>query len=803
MREEELLPRMRPSPQLAEFIRRNQALILREWEQTIRHLYPARALSRPALLDRIPDLLDRILKPLDEAIEEHPAQALEAVPHEHALERMDEGFDLKEVVLEYSVLRGTVARLWEQKDPSRVKWQEIAALDAAIDQAIASAVERYTQAKQRTLTALDRMSALALDETASPDAFLPRLMEVMRDTNQAVDTAAILLREGEVLRVRAAVGLDQELAEGFTLRVGEGFAGTVAARRAPLELRSASTDPLVKTPALRQRGVRALYGVPLLRGADEVIGVAYIGSTTAYQFSTEDKVLFRAMATRATALIAQAELRRRETEARTEAQRALALLDALLEASPVGIAFLDREFRYLRINDWLAAVNGRSVEDHLGKTVREVVPAVAECFEPFARRILDTGRAELNQEISVAPPSTPDQVRTFLGSYYPVRDARGQVLGLGVAVAEITELKQASAALQESENRLRLAVEATGIGIWDFNPSTGALRWDEQCRSLLGVSPDAPVNYEVFLARVDPEDRERVKRAVEIALDPASGGELEIEYRTAASGPGPERWIAAWARVFFDEGKAIRIVGTVLDVTERKRTEQELLQTALFREQFLGVLGHDLRNPLSAIKASVDLLLRQQLSATQAKLVRRVASSADRMGRMINDVLDFTRGRLGGGMRVVRRRVNLHEIVRHAAEELQVANPERVIALELEGDGWGEWDPDRVAQVVSNLVANALQHGREGTAVRVSVRDQGAEVVLAVNNQAPPIPAEVLPSLFEPFRGGRAPHSDGLGLGLWIVSEIARAHGAKVEVRSTEDEGTTFSVRWRRTAPPR
>jgi sigma-B regulation protein RsbU (phosphoserine phosphatase) len=236
---------------------------------------------------------------------------------------------------------------------------------------------------------------------------------------------------------------------------------------------------------------------------------------------------------------------------------------------------------------------------------------------------------------------------------------------------------------------------------------------------------------------------------------------------------------------------------------ERKRAEEGLKreeaarQTALFREQFLGILGHDLRNPLQAISGNAALLLRfGGMTEPQRKAVNRISISADRMARMISDILDFTRTRLGGGYALQRTWMNVHEVLRQVVEELEVAHPQRRFELSVTGNGWGEWDADRIAQAASNLVGNAVQYSPQDSAVRVVARDEGDGVRLEVHNLGTPIPPERLPHIFDPFvrgrDGSRTSARTGLGLGLYITHEIVKAHGGVVRVRSTESEGTCF-----------
>ncbi|MFL5441548.1 MAG: ATP-binding protein [Myxococcales bacterium] len=233
------------------------------------------------------------------------------------------------------------------------------------------------------------------------------------------------------------------------------------------------------------------------------------------------------------------------------------------------------------------------------------------------------------------------------------------------------------------------------------------------------------------------------------------------------------------------------------DETAREELEEErdlLSRTARFREQFIGVVGHDLRSPLAAIVASAGLILRHEsLPAVVAKAAARIGSAGDRMGRMIRDLLDFTQARLGGGLPLSRRDVDLASVVSQMVDEAAMGHPGREVSLTAKGDLRGSFDPDRIAQLVGNLLENALTHGPPGARVTVAA-DGGDPVRIAVANPGGPIPAAEQVKLFLPFeRASRTAASKGLGLGLFIVDQIARAHGGTVEVRSDESE-TRFTA---------
>jgi hypothetical protein len=219
------------------------------------------------------------------------------------------------------------------------------------------------------------------------------------------------------------------------------------------------------------------------------------------------------------------------------------------------------------------------------------------------------------------------------------------------------------------------------------------------------------------------------------------------------------------------------------------------VQTDKFRDQFIGVLSHDLRTPLGAITAGAALLaLPDDNPQRRSWVVTRIMNSAQRMERMVGDLLDVTRARLGGAIPIKRRPVDLQQVCDEAIMEIRVRQPDAVVQLQVSGDLQGEWDPDRLAQVVSNLVGNALQHGG-GTPVTVTADQAGESVRLAVHNGGPPIPPDVRPAVFEPLTRGRE-ETDGhnIGFGLFIARAIVSAHSGNIQVSSSADTGTTFTV---------
>ena len=215
-----------------------------------------------------------------------------------------------------------------------------------------------------------------------------------------------------------------------------------------------------------------------------------------------------------------------------------------------------------------------------------------------------------------------------------------------------------------------------------------------------------------------------------------------------------------------------------------------------YRDRFLGILGHDLRNPINAIVLSTTSLADQGLSEQQLETVARIVRSARRLTGMVNDILDFARGRLGSPMPITIAAANLGVVVREVVDEVQSANPSCRIDFEADGDLSGNWDVERLKQVVSNLLMNAIQHG-SGEHVTVRAKSDYTFVRLEVHNPGPAIADELLATMFDPLVRGSNLNQEkmGLGLGLFIVNEIVSAHKGTVAVTSSEHAGTTFVVR--------
>ncbi|MFY0564530.1 PAS domain-containing protein [Archangium lansingense] len=388
--------------------------------------------------------------------------------------------------------------------------------------------------------------------------------------------------------------------------------------------------------------------------------------------------------------------------------------------------------------------------------------------------------------------------------YEAAQQARAQAEASEAQLRELlAERERMEATLQERDERLRAALWAGGTGTFRWDIRTGALEWDENLDQLFGLPLGRTVQtMGDCLALVHPDDRAEAARRNEACA--REGADFEMDFRVVWP-DGRVHWLSGKGKTFVDAtGRPLYMTGAYVDITVQKQQESEARQLAEFERQILGIVSHDLRNPLSVIRISASVLLaREGLDERQSKSLTRIISASDRSTRLIRDLLDFSQARLGGGIPVERKKMDLFELARGVVEELAASHPERRLELTQEGDGGGEWDEDRLAQVLGNLVGNALQHSPPDTAVSVRCRGEPGEVFLEVHNEGSAIEEAILPNLFEPFRRGRHAGSGAgsVGLGLYITRQLVLAHGGGITVTSREGQGTRFTVRLPRRAP--
>ena len=234
--------------------------------------------------------------------------------------------------------------------------------------------------------------------------------------------------------------------------------------------------------------------------------------------------------------------------------------------------------------------------------------------------------------------------------------------------------------------------------------------------------------------------------------------------------------------------------------------KNQIDEVAVFREQLIAIVGHDLRNPLSAVLMAGELLLLQDgLGEKETALARKITRGAGVAMRLIDQLLDLTRSRLGGGISLDPSVFDMTDVCNQVVVETELTHPDRPLSVDVTGDTIGVWDRDRMYQLLSNLIGNAVHHGEPRTPIAVRIESGETDIRIDVANRGKPIPAAALPFIFDAFRQGRTSEHPsrhgGLGLGLFIAQQIARSHKGTITVTSSEADGTTFHVRLPRHSP--
>jgi len=416
------------------------------------------------------------------------------------------------------------------------------------------------------------------------------------------------------------------------------------------------------------------------------------------------------------------------------------------------------------------------------------------------QRAARTGQRVTAAELEIVRPDGTR--RHLLGDAIPLLDASGVTRGAVGAFVDITGRKRAEAALAKREEELRLVLDAAEAGIWDWDISTGALTWSPRSRELFEVPPDAEVTYERFLAALHPEDRGKIEVLVRQALERRT--EYEAEMRVPLPSGGI-RWLTTKGRVHQDhEGRPVRMIGMALDVTPRKLVEEELRRADRVKSEFLGVLSHELRNPLAPLLNALYILRRAEPGSEQAaRALAVVERQARQLSRLTDDLLDVTRV-ARGKIRLQCERVELRSLVQRVVEDHQpvfeAASVRLELRVELQEPRFVYADPGRLTQMFGNLLHNAAKFTPRGGWTQVRLRDAGrGQVAVEVADSGAGLRHELRERLFEPFvQGedtlGRA--GGGLGLGLALVKGLAELQGGEITAESEgPGRGSTFTVR--------
>jgi PAS domain S-box-containing protein len=496
---------------------------------------------------------------------------------------------------------------------------------------------------------------------------------------------------------------------------------------------------------------------------------------------------------------------RKEAEAEraalvAEIDRQRRLYDAIVSSTPDLIYVFDLDYRFTFANKALLEMWGTTLEESVGKGLREL--GYEEWHAAMHEREIDEVAATgMPIRGEVGFPHARLGARSYDYIFVPVFDEEGRVESVAGTTRDVTERKRAEQALRESEERLLIAKAAANLGIHDFDVVAGTVSWDRRAREIWGVDPDEPITYALWLEGLHPEDRDRAEAAVARALDPDDDADYLSEYRVVHRVTGETQWVQVTGRPTFSNEKAVRLVGTVKDITARKETEEALKEANRRKDEFLATLSHELRNPLAAIRTGVAVL------GSDTKIsgrTRRMAAVIDRQSaqlvRLVDDLLDVSRISRGV-VKLDRAPTDLGVLVREAVADTAGESQEADLRLVVEptpGTVLADVDPVRIEQVVQNLLHNARKFTPPGGTVHVGV-EQDEEAVIRVADSGIGMGPEDLTRVFDMFVQGAGPGNEqpqGLGIGLALARSVVDLHGGSIEARSRgPGEGSEFIVR--------
>jgi PAS domain S-box-containing protein len=373
-----------------------------------------------------------------------------------------------------------------------------------------------------------------------------------------------------------------------------------------------------------------------------------------------------------------------------------------------------------------------------------------------------------------------------------------------VVCRDITELKRHQAALQEAEERLRLAVEGAHLGIWHWNIRTQELEWSNDLKEQYGLPPDAATSFEVFIERIHPDDREAVNQAVQSAIE--TGEELKTEFRIQRP-DGEERWMYSMGRVFFDkDGAPDRFLGVSLDTTDRKEAEEYVYRLNAILEQrvqerteemeaFTYSVSHDLRAPLRAVMSTSMILLDDYgdtIGPEGVDMLRRQAAAAKRLGNLIDDLLGLSRI---GRSAINPATFDLSALAEEVGSELAHKDWGYPVRIEVQPGLQATGDPKLLRYCLQNLIENAFKFARAGTpaVVRVGAVEGMEEPTFFVGDDGIGFDMQYVHKIFQPFeRLHRDNEYPGTGVGLASVQRIIQRHGGRIWAESVPGQGSTF-----------
>jgi PAS domain S-box-containing protein len=438
--------------------------------------------------------------------------------------------------------------------------------------------------------------------------------------------------------------------------------------------------------------------------------------------------------------------------------------------------------------DYTGAAPGSSWDDRYS-------PVHPDDIEPTRRRWKESLQTGKHYEMEFRFKRKSDgQYRWHLGRAIPLKNESGSIIKWIGTSTDVHDQKVLLAELKSTQERLSLALKASRVGIFDHDLTTGAVTWTREEAEIFGYPQDRlQVQYSDVQSRIHPEDMEMVNLAIEKARNQKQ--DYRAEFRVIWP-DGSIHWLFGIGKVIFDsQGRATHLMGSNLDVTERRKVLESLKEERELRERFVFTLTHDLRTPLTSAKMNIQLAARKanDPDAVLNHSVKAV-SALQRADKMIQDLLDASRIRVGIGLTIETAECDMAKLVREVCDELTAANGVQ-FKLQVPPSLTGYWSCSELRRAIENLGSNAVKYGDLSRPIEVDLVQSESNVKFSIHNYGNPIPPSDIPKIFESFRRATTSEgkSKGWGLGLSLVKGVIEAHGGQISVQSDPASGTIFS----------
>lgn len=430
------------------------------------------------------------------------------------------------------------------------------------------------------------------------------------------------------------------------------------------------------------------------------------------------------------------------------------------------------------------SIKGRSIYDAMPELEGQpVIDHLNHCFH--------YGQKWQGQEQVICLVKEGQEVYGYYNVTYQPFIENGHIAGVLHFAIDVTEQVLARKKLEKTEDTLKLSLLAANLGTFDLDLENNVLTWDERCRTLFGISHNNEVSYEKdFTGGLHPDDKERILDIINnyVFKKALSNGNYDVEYRTVGAEDQKIRWIRAMGKAYFNEqDQPIRFLGSALDITEQKEDE-------LRKNDFIGMVSHELKTPLTSLKAYLQILQSEKYQQLSPVILPKVEGQINKMNNLINGFLNLSRFE-SGKLTVEKQSFDLEKLIDEILADKRLIAPQHTILFEKCTPSNVVADREKIESVIRNLISNAIKYSAVKTSITVTCRQFGENIEVRVKDEGIGIKKEDIENIFQRYyrvNNQSTKTISGFGIGLYLSAEIIKRHNGTIGAESTPGEGSTF-----------